>query len=232
VEQLSSDERILGALPEDAAGVLLNWAVARLDATAASAPDEAAFATAADAVFSQARQIADEAAGRGDDAETLARYLASLDAQPVPDGPVSVGAPDGAAGTETTRTTDATTEPEPEATGEAAISASSEAEPSESVQSGSPGDAEIAEAETDRGPIAVGTYAEPPVAMAEPAASPDTSPSEDDRAPGRGSRAGDTEDRPAMAVEDAAGLADAVTKRVGNAAHRLRRFFHRGGGGA
>jgi hypothetical protein len=74
-EQLMSDERILGALPEDSAGVLLDWALARLDDAADTADSVDAFAAAADAIRREARTEADAAADRGDDAAALTTYL-------------------------------------------------------------------------------------------------------------------------------------------------------------
>jgi hypothetical protein len=79
-EQLMSDERVLGTLPEDAAGVLLDWALARLDAAAAAAADVNAFAAAADAIRRDMRAQADAAADRGDDAAALAAHLGSAPA--------------------------------------------------------------------------------------------------------------------------------------------------------
>jgi hypothetical protein len=79
-EQLMSDERLLGALPEDAAGVLLDWALARLDAASAAADDVNAFTAAAAAIRRQARAEADAAADRGDDAAALAERLRPMPA--------------------------------------------------------------------------------------------------------------------------------------------------------
>ena len=79
-EQLMSDERIVGVLPEDAAGVLLDWALARLDTAAAAAVDVNAFAAAADAIRQEMRVQADAAADRGDDAAALAAQLGAAPA--------------------------------------------------------------------------------------------------------------------------------------------------------
>jgi hypothetical protein len=75
-EQISSDERILGVLPEDAASVLLDWSLARLGDAAAAAGDDAAwFEQEAEAIREQTRAEADAAAERGDDGAALAAYL-------------------------------------------------------------------------------------------------------------------------------------------------------------
>ncbi len=71
-EQLMSDERILGAVPEDAARLLLDRALAALDATANAAADEAAFAQTGEAIRQAARAIADAAAEAEDPAAVIA----------------------------------------------------------------------------------------------------------------------------------------------------------------
>ena len=77
VEQVMSDERLLGALPEDAAGRLLDWAVQRLTAAAEAADSLAAYEVMADAIRGEARQTADAVADQGGDLETLERQLAT-----------------------------------------------------------------------------------------------------------------------------------------------------------
>ena len=78
VEQTMSDERLLGALPEDAAGRLLDWAVQRLTTAAETAHDLSSYEAAADAVRQEARQIADGVAEEGGDLEALERRLSPV----------------------------------------------------------------------------------------------------------------------------------------------------------
>ena len=75
VEQVMGDERLLGALPEEAAGRLLDWAVGRLDAAAARAPNAETFYAEADGVRARAREIADAVAAEGGDVDVLERRL-------------------------------------------------------------------------------------------------------------------------------------------------------------
>jgi hypothetical protein len=84
VEQLMSDEHVLGALPEDAAGRLLDWAVQRVDAAASIAPNLDAFYVASDAVLAEARATVDAVAAEGGDGASVDRRLAAL-AGPWPD---------------------------------------------------------------------------------------------------------------------------------------------------
>ena len=88
-EQLMSDERLLGVLPEDATDLLLRWALDRLDAAAVEAPDPEAFAARADAIHREARAVADDAAATGGDAATLAERLGmAYPGAPAPDSDV------------------------------------------------------------------------------------------------------------------------------------------------
>lgn len=87
-EQLMSDERVLGALPEEAANVLLTWALARLDAAAEEATDAAAFLAAAESIRQQVRATADEASARDDAAAALSERLGLVPATPVPAAPM------------------------------------------------------------------------------------------------------------------------------------------------
>jgi hypothetical protein len=75
VEQLMSDERLLGALPEEAAGRLLDWAVGRLTAAAETAGSAAAYEAMADTIRQEARRTADGVADEGGDLRTLERWL-------------------------------------------------------------------------------------------------------------------------------------------------------------
>ena len=75
VEQLLSDERILGAVPEDLADVLVRWGIAQLQTAAREAATVKAFVDDAELIRQQARRLADEAAASGGDADTLAKRL-------------------------------------------------------------------------------------------------------------------------------------------------------------
>jgi hypothetical protein len=85
VEQLMSDERLLGALPEDAARILLDRAIARLDDAAARAGDAAEFASAAEAIRAEARALAGRAA-ESPDPEAVVRF-GSAPAEDTPEEP-------------------------------------------------------------------------------------------------------------------------------------------------
>lgn len=61
-EQLMSDERVLGALPEDLTRLVLDHALKRLDAAAASARSESEFAAAGEAIRLETRALVDRAA--------------------------------------------------------------------------------------------------------------------------------------------------------------------------
>ncbi len=71
-EQLLSDERILGAVPEDAARLLLDRALAALDAAVTAAPDTGTFTQTAEAIRRHARDLADTAAAADDPAVAIA----------------------------------------------------------------------------------------------------------------------------------------------------------------
>lgn len=65
-EQLGSDERVLGAVPEEAAGLLLAHGLARLDAAAAVAGSVEDLDAAAESIRAEMRRLADEAAAADD----------------------------------------------------------------------------------------------------------------------------------------------------------------------
>ena len=65
-EQLMSDEHVLGAVPEEAARLLLDYALARLDDAAARATTTDSLDTETEAIQAQARALAEQAAGAED----------------------------------------------------------------------------------------------------------------------------------------------------------------------
>jgi hypothetical protein len=75
VEQVMSDERLLGLLPDDLSGVLLDWTIAHLDAAAATTTSTTDLQAQADLIRTQARRIATAAADAGDDRAALAARL-------------------------------------------------------------------------------------------------------------------------------------------------------------
>lgn len=78
VEEAISDERVLGALPEDASRTLLDWEISRLDAAASASADAVSFLEQADAIRTAARAIASAAAADGDDGVALAQRLGNV----------------------------------------------------------------------------------------------------------------------------------------------------------
>ncbi|MGD9894746.1 MAG: hypothetical protein AB7R89_22085 [Dehalococcoidia bacterium] len=93
VEQVMSDEHLLGTLPDDLSQALLDWVIARYDQAAADAPGVDTFKSRADAIRHQARTIADASAEAGDDRAALLARLRAADAvadearpQPAGDG--------------------------------------------------------------------------------------------------------------------------------------------------
>lgn len=94
-EQLLSDERLLGAAPEDAVRVVLDDALARLDQAAARATSEAELDAAFQGIRAEARTLLDDAAGQ-DDAAAYVRSALSR-AHPATETAVSAASA-GAAG--------------------------------------------------------------------------------------------------------------------------------------
>src|SRR5215218_4954024 len=80
VEQASSDEHMLGALPEDASQPLLDWQLARLEVAARSSTSDAELHQRADAIRATAHSIADAAAADGDDGVAMRARLHAFDA--------------------------------------------------------------------------------------------------------------------------------------------------------
>lgn len=78
-EQIMSDERLLGALPETATQLVLDYALARLDAAATRAASVDELETEATAIRSEASAVVEQAAS-ADDAEAAVRAL--LPAEP------------------------------------------------------------------------------------------------------------------------------------------------------
>ena len=75
VEQVTSDERLLGALPEDLSEPLVRWLVARLDSAAARVATVQAYDAEADVLRREARRLTDSAEREGDDAGAFRRRL-------------------------------------------------------------------------------------------------------------------------------------------------------------
>lgn len=78
VEQVMSDERLLGLLPDNLSTILLNRTIARLDAAAVTATSAAELEAKADTIRSQARRVAAAAADAGDDESALTARLDEL----------------------------------------------------------------------------------------------------------------------------------------------------------
>lgn len=90
VEQVMSDERLLGVLPDDLSQTLLDWVIAQFGRAAERAPNVEAFWNEADAIRFQARTLADASADAGDNAAALLARLRSAEssideALPTPD---------------------------------------------------------------------------------------------------------------------------------------------------
>lgn len=75
-EQLMSDERLLGVLPEDAARLVLDHALARLDHAAERAASAADVTAAAEAIRTQARALVEQAAATDDPEGYVRRAIA------------------------------------------------------------------------------------------------------------------------------------------------------------
>ena len=75
VEQVTSDERLLGLLPEELAGPLVRWIEARLDAAASAAASVDAYLSRADEIRAEARRIADAADHQSDDVSAFLERL-------------------------------------------------------------------------------------------------------------------------------------------------------------
>ena len=71
VEQVTSDERLLGLLPDDLSGPLVTWLEARLDDAARRAASADAYLTAADHIRIEARHVAEAAERQGDDSDAF-----------------------------------------------------------------------------------------------------------------------------------------------------------------
>jgi hypothetical protein len=87
-EQLQSDERLLGVLPEAATELVLDHALARLDAAAAHAPDVDGLSAAFDEIRGDARALVDEAAAAADPVAAVQARIAPA----APDAEVMTGA--------------------------------------------------------------------------------------------------------------------------------------------
>jgi hypothetical protein len=94
-EQFMSDEHVLGLLPEEAARLLLDAAIARLDAAAVDARAVETLNAAANAIRRQARALAEAAAGADDPAAYLHAHLAALVAPGASAAPGEDAAPRG-----------------------------------------------------------------------------------------------------------------------------------------
>jgi hypothetical protein len=79
VEQVMSDERLLGVLPDDLSKTLLDWVTTRIGQAAEHAPNVDAFWNEADAIRHRARTLADDSADAGDDATALMARLRSAE---------------------------------------------------------------------------------------------------------------------------------------------------------
>jgi hypothetical protein len=84
VEQVSSDERLLGLLPEDLSRMLLDWAVRRLDGAKERAASVDDYYAEADAIRAEAMRIASAGAKEADDATALVARLSRAEAPAVP----------------------------------------------------------------------------------------------------------------------------------------------------
>ena len=98
VEQVMSDERLLGVLPDDLSQTLLDWVNAQIGRAAERAPNVDAFWSAVDAIRLQARTLADASADAGDDTTALLNRLRSAEAvageaPPKPAGAVQPSTP-------------------------------------------------------------------------------------------------------------------------------------------
>ncbi len=93
-EQIMSDERLLGALPEDAAGILLDRTLDRLDQAANGATTGQALDVAAETIRAEARALADQAAAVDDPVAYLRAAYATRDAQPATPVNAPVAEPD------------------------------------------------------------------------------------------------------------------------------------------
>jgi hypothetical protein len=80
VEQVMSDERLLGVLPDDLSRRLLDWVRAQIGQAAERAPNVEAFRNEVDAIRHRARTLADASADAGDDAVAFIDRLQSADA--------------------------------------------------------------------------------------------------------------------------------------------------------
>jgi phosphatidylserine/phosphatidylglycerophosphate/cardiolipin synthase-like enzyme len=79
VEQVSSDERLLGVLPDELSQTVLDWTVDKLKGARDSTQDATTFNLAADDIRLRARRIAGEAAAAGDDKQSLVARLKVAD---------------------------------------------------------------------------------------------------------------------------------------------------------
>jgi hypothetical protein len=103
VEQLSSDERLLGTLPEEASRLVLNDAISRLDAAAAGAASSEALSARADVIRSEARALVDRAAGAADPEAFVRGALHRDEAAPAGATPAAVPAPPDASAARSSR---------------------------------------------------------------------------------------------------------------------------------
>ena len=81
-EQLMSDEHVLGAVPEQAARLLLDHTLARLDDAAANSATTEALDAEAEAIRAQSRALAEQAAGAEDPEGYLRTVFGSAGAEP------------------------------------------------------------------------------------------------------------------------------------------------------
>jgi hypothetical protein len=91
VEQVMSDERLLGVLPDDLSQTLLDWVNAQVGQAAERSPNVYAFWSAVDAIRMQARTLADASADAGDDMAALLTRLRSAEAVADETSPRSTG---------------------------------------------------------------------------------------------------------------------------------------------
>jgi hypothetical protein len=80
VEQVMSDERLLGVLPGDLSQTLLDWVIAQIGRAAERARNVDAFWSNVNAIRLQARTLADASADAGDDTTALLTRLHSGEA--------------------------------------------------------------------------------------------------------------------------------------------------------
>ncbi|MGH2599086.1 MAG: phospholipase D-like domain-containing protein [Dehalococcoidia bacterium] len=118
VEQVSSDELLLGVLPDYLSQTVLDWTIDRLKAARTSTNDATTFNLAADDIRLRARRIAGEAAAAADDKQALIARLKAVDGA-APSAPPVVAvdrATRNGEGTASARETPEAPEPEPEQT--------------------------------------------------------------------------------------------------------------------